>query len=44
MPDNLGRDSRDAQRAMSLVRFNAEKWGIDPNRVGMLGFSGRRQT
>jgi acetyl esterase/lipase len=29
----------DAQRAMSLVRSNARKWGIDPQRIGMLGFS-----
>ena len=30
---------QDAQRAMRLVRQNAEAWGIAPNRVGMLGFS-----
>ncbi len=30
---------QDAQRAMSLVRANAAKWGIDPNRIGILGFS-----
>lgn len=30
---------QDAQRAMSLVRSNAEKWKIDPARVGILGFS-----
>lgn len=30
---------QDAQRAMSLVRKHAAEWGIDPNRVGMLGFS-----
>ncbi|HZL38543.1 MAG TPA: alpha/beta hydrolase [Tepidisphaeraceae bacterium] len=29
----------DAQRAMSLVRSNAKEWGIDPTRIGMLGFS-----
>jgi acetyl esterase/lipase len=29
----------DAQRALSLVRSNAKDWGIDPKRVGMLGFS-----
>lgn len=29
----------DAQRAMSLVRRHAEDWGIDPNRIGLLGFS-----
>ena len=30
---------QDAQRAMSLVRSKAKEWGIDPNRIGMLGFS-----
>ncbi len=30
---------QDAQRAISLTRANAKAWGIDPNRVGMLGFS-----
>lgn len=30
---------QDAQRAMSLIRANAEKWRIDPGRVGVLGFS-----
>jgi acetyl esterase/lipase len=29
----------DAQRAMGLVRLHAAEWGIDPNRVGVLGFS-----
>ena len=29
----------DAQRAMSLTRSKAKEWGIDPNRIGMLGFS-----
>lgn len=29
----------DAQRSISLVRSKAKEWGIDPNRVGMLGFS-----
>lgn len=30
---------QDAQRAMSLIRQNASAWGIDPKRVGVLGFS-----
>ncbi len=30
---------QDAQRAMGLVRQHAEEWGIDPKRVGVLGFS-----
>jgi acetyl esterase/lipase len=29
----------DAQRAISLVRSKSKDWGIDPKRVGMLGFS-----
>jgi len=30
---------QDAQRTISLVRKNAAKWGIDPDRIGILGFS-----
>jgi acetyl esterase/lipase len=30
---------QDAQRAMGLVRLHAAEWGIDPSRVGVLGFS-----
>jgi acetyl esterase/lipase len=30
---------QDAQRAMGLVREHATEWGIDPKRVGVLGFS-----
>lgn len=29
----------DAQRAVSLVRSRAKEWGIDPQRIGMVGFS-----
>jgi acetyl esterase/lipase len=29
----------DAQRAVRLVRSRAAEWGIDPNRIGMIGFS-----
>jgi acetyl esterase/lipase len=29
----------DAQRAVRVVRSKAADWGIDPNRLGMLGFS-----
>ena len=29
----------DAQRAVSLVRNRAAEWGIDTNRIGILGFS-----
>jgi acetyl esterase/lipase len=30
---------QDAQRALGLVRQHAAEWHIDPNRVGVLGFS-----
>jgi len=30
---------QDAQRAISLVRFNAARYGIDPDRIGVMGFS-----
>jgi acetyl esterase/lipase len=30
---------QDAQRAMGLVRQHAAEWGIDPHRIGVLGFS-----
>ncbi len=30
---------QDAQRAMGLIRHRAAEWGIDPKRVGVLGFS-----
>ncbi len=30
---------QDAQRAVSLVRSKAGEWGIDPKRIGILGFS-----
>ena len=29
----------DAQRAIRTVRFNAKTWGIDPARIGIIGFS-----
>jgi len=29
----------DGERAMRLVRTRAKDWGIDPNRIGMMGFS-----
>ena len=30
---------QDAQRAVGLVRFHAAEWGINPKRIGVLGFS-----
>jgi acetyl esterase/lipase len=29
----------DAQRAMSMTRAHAKEWGIDPARIGIMGFS-----
>ena len=29
----------DAQRAISLVRYHAAEWGIDPHKIGVIGFS-----
>ncbi|BDS07603.1 xylanase [Oceaniferula spumae] len=30
---------QDAQRAMTMIRFNAKAWGIDPEKIGVMGFS-----
>lgn len=30
---------QDGQRAMRLVRSRAKDWGVDPNRLGLMGFS-----
>jgi acetyl esterase/lipase len=30
---------KDTQRAIRLVRARSKEWGVDPNRVGILGFS-----
>lgn len=30
---------QDAQRAMSIVRYNAAEYGLDPDRIGVMGFS-----
>jgi len=32
-------DLEDAQQAMRLTRIHAAEWGIDPKRIGVLGFS-----
>ena len=29
----------DAQRAIAITRFHAKEWGIDPHKIGVLGFS-----
>jgi acetyl esterase/lipase len=41
-PDNLlvpKQALEDAQRTIGLVRLHAAEWGIDPGKVGVLGFS-----
>ena len=35
---------QDAQRAISLVRARADEWQLDPQRVGLLGFSAGGNT
>lgn len=35
---------QDGQRAVSIVRSRASEWGLDPNRIGILGFSAGGQT
>ncbi len=35
---------QDAQRAMSLVRSRAKEFGVDPERVGIMGFSAGGET
>lgn len=35
---------QDAQRAVSLVRHQAARWRIDPNRIGICGFSAGGET
>ena len=37
--DNPQAAFQDGQRAVSLVRSKAKEWGLDPNRIGMIGFS-----
>ncbi|MEI9904584.1 MAG: alpha/beta hydrolase [Asticcacaulis sp.] len=37
--DVLPRALEDAQRAMGLLRLHAQDYGIDPHKVGVLGFS-----
>lgn len=40
IPDNIHWEPmQDIQRAIRLVRHNATKWGVDPGRIGTLGFS-----
>ena len=38
-PDNRAGALQDAQRAISLTRSRAAEWGINPQRLGIIGFS-----
>ncbi|NBV33393.1 MAG: alpha/beta hydrolase [Proteobacteria bacterium] len=38
-PNPFEKPSADALRAIGLVRHHAAEWGVDPKRVGILGFS-----
>jgi acetyl esterase/lipase len=37
--DPLTDEVRDAQQAVRVVRARAQEWNIDPNKIGMMGFS-----
>ena len=40
IPDNIHWEPmQDVQRAIRWVRHDAQKWNVDPNRIGTLGFS-----
>jgi len=39
IPDNRLGAFADAQRALRLARHNAAKWGVNPDKIGVLGFS-----
>ena len=36
---SIGPMIEDAEAAFALIRANAEAWGVDPDRIGMIGFS-----
>jgi acetyl esterase/lipase len=38
-PYKAADELNDAQRAIRLVRSRAKEWGIDPDRIGIMGFS-----
>jgi acetyl esterase/lipase len=39
VPDKKEGALQDAQRAMRIVRQNATKWNLDPDKIGIMGFS-----
>lgn len=38
-PPDVPRALQDAQRAISTMRHNAKKYNVDPNKIGVMGFS-----
>ncbi len=38
-PMDLSNPQADAEAAYALILKNAKEWGVDPNRIGMIGFS-----
>jgi acetyl esterase/lipase len=43
-PMKAGGPVMDAQRAMSLTRTKSAEWGLDPHRIGIMGFSAGGET
>ena len=39
MADKKTGPLQDAQQAIKVVRENASKWGVEPNKIGIMGFS-----
>ena len=39
IPDKKGGALQDVQRAMRILRNNPQKWNIDPEKIGVMGFS-----
>lgn len=39
MKDRTTGPLQDAQQAIKLVRMNAKKWNVDPNKIGVIGYS-----
>lgn len=39
VPSNRSGALQDLQRSLSLLRANADRWGVDPKRLGVIGFS-----
>lgn len=39
VPNNKAGALQDAQRALALIRSHSSEWAIDPNHIGVIGFS-----